>query len=143
MGIVGDKLRGPFWVPEAVKLTSNDYTAFLDEHLSQWLDDLSFSLRFKVIHDDAPPHAAMAPTSFLEFQAFVGESLMTWPPCSSDLNPIQHLRSVLKRRVYEGGEQFTSKDALCNKIVDVVRAINSCQIKQLTSLVDKRLFKLI
>ena len=49
VGIIGDKLCGPFWVPEAAKLTSNAYTAFLDKHLSPWLDNLLLSLRFKVV----------------------------------------------------------------------------------------------
>ena len=37
---------------------------------------------------------------------------MIWPPCSPDLNPIEHLWSILKRGVYKVGEQLTSKDAL-------------------------------
>ena len=68
---------------------------------------------------------------------------MTWPRCSPDLNPIKHLRSILKRGIYEGDEQFTSKSVICNKIVDVGRGITSFQTKQLTSSVDKGVFKLI
>ena len=74
-------------MPEAVKLISNAYAAFVDQHLSQRLDDFPLSLRFKVVfmhdnapsyamHDNAPSHA-MAPTSFKETQAFVGETLVT------------------------------------------------------------------
>ena len=131
MGIIGDKLCSPFWVPEAVNLTSNASTAFLDEHLSQRLDNLPLSLRLKIIfmHDSAPSHAAMATTTFLESQTFVGETFMIWPPCSPDLNPIEHLRSILKRGVYEGGEQLTLKDALWNGLVYVARAITWFQIK--------------
>ena len=55
------------------------------------------------MHDNVPSHAAMAPTSFLESQVFVGETFMTWPPCSPDLNLIEHLRSILEWGVYEGG----------------------------------------
>ena len=39
-GIIGDELIGLFRVPEGVKLTSKSYINFLDDHLSQWLDDL-------------------------------------------------------------------------------------------------------
>lgn len=144
-GIIGDKLCGPFRVPEGVKLTSNAYTAFLNENLLPWLDDLPLSRRFNIIfmHDNAPSHAARATTSFLGSQGFVGETLMSWPPCSPDLNPIEHLWSILKRGVYEGGKQFSSKDALWSKIVDVARSITPSQIKKLTSSVDKRLFNVI
>ena len=95
------------------------------------------------MHDNAPSHAARATTSFLGSQGFVGETLMFWPPCSPDLNPIEHLWSILKRGVYEGGKQFSSEDALWSKIVDVARTITPSQIKELTSSVDKRLFNVI
>ena len=104
---------------ETVKLTSNIYTAFLGEQLSQWPDDIPLSLRFKVVyvHDSILSHAAMAPTSFLESQAIVGETFMTWPPYSPDLSLIENILLILKRGAYEGGEQFTYKYALRNKIV--------------------------
>ena len=76
-----------------------------------------------------PSHAPMASTLFLESQAFVGEILMTWRPCSPDLNTIEYLT----RGLYERGEQFTSKDILWNKIVDIARSLTSFQMKQLTS----------
>ena len=75
--VIEDKLCGPFWVPEALELISIAYTAFLGEHLLQWLDDLTLSLRFKVVfmHDNTPSHAAMAPTSFLKSQTLVEKPL--------------------------------------------------------------------
>ena len=56
VGIIGDKLCDLFWVPRAVKFTSNAYTAFLGEHLSQWLDYVPLSLRFKDVfeHEQCP-----------------------------------------------------------------------------------------
>ena len=80
------------------------------------------------MNDNAQSYAAMAPTSFLESQVFVGKTLMSWPPCSPDLSPIEHLQSILKS-VYERGQQFVSNDALWKKIADVARTITSCQIK--------------
>ncbi|XP_076048296.1 uncharacterized protein LOC143029529 [Oratosquilla oratoria] len=128
-----------------VKLTSQAYISFLDEHLSPWLYDLPLLRRRQLIfmHDNAPSHAAKATTSFLASLGIKGETLMTWPPCSPDLNPIEQLWSILKREVYEGGQQFTSKDALWNKIVAVASTIKPSQIKRLTSSVDSRLLRVI
>ena len=39
-GIIGNELVGPCRVPEGVKLNSRSYINFLDDYLSQWLDDL-------------------------------------------------------------------------------------------------------
>lgn len=144
-GIVGDELLGPFRVPDSVKLTSQTYIQFLEEHLSPWLDDLPLLRRRRLtfMHDNAPSHAAKATKSYLESLWIKDETLMTWPPCSPDLNPIENFWSILKRGVYEGGRQFTSKDALWNKILEVSRTITPSQIKKLTSSVDNRLFKVI
>ena len=142
---MGDTLLGPFRVPEGVKLTSQAYIQFLDEHLSPWLYNLPLLRRRQLIfmHDNAPSHAAKATTSFLASLGIKDQTLMTWPPCSPDLNPIEQFWSILKRDVYEGGQQFTSKDALWNKIVEVARTITPSQISRLTSSVDSRLIKVI
>ena len=92
-GIIGKELVGPFRVPEAVKLASKSYTAFLNEHLTPWVDDLPLARRRNLIfmHDNAPSHAAKATTAILDTLCITGEHLMTWPPCSPDLNPIEQL----------------------------------------------------
>ncbi|MEM9078998.1 MAG: transposase [Bacteroidota bacterium] len=144
-GIIGDELVGPFRVPEGVKLTSKSYINFLDDHLSQWLDDLPLLRRSKMIfmHDNAPSHSAKATTAYLASIGIKGKSLMTWPPCSPDLNPIEQLWSILKRKVYEGGQQYNSKDVLWRKVEEAARAIRPSEIKKLTESMDKRLFKVI
>ncbi|XP_076044757.1 uncharacterized protein LOC143027362 [Oratosquilla oratoria] len=78
-GIIGDTLVGPFRVPEGVKLTSQAYISFLDEHLSPWLYDLPLLRRRQLIfmHANAPSHAAKATTSFLASLGIKGETLLT------------------------------------------------------------------
>ena len=144
-GIIGNTLIGPMRVPEGVKLTSQAYISFLDEHLSPWLDNLPLLRRRQLIfmHDNAPSHASKATASFLATLGIKGKALMTWPPCSPDLNPIEQLWSILKRNVYEGGRQFSSKDALWDKIVDAANIITPAQIHKLTSSVDSRLLRVV
>ena len=48
-GILGNKLVGLFRVPEGVNLTSQSYTAFLNEHLTPWIDDLPLARLFNLI----------------------------------------------------------------------------------------------
>ena len=54
---------------------------------------------------------------------------MVWPPSSPDLNPIEHVWAIIKRRVYADGRQFSSKDALWIAIEDAARSIPAYMIK--------------
>lgn len=144
-GIIGDELLGPFKVPDGLKITSKAYMKFLDDHLLQWLDGLPLSRRRRLVfmQDNAPSHSARATISYLETLGFKGRNLMTWPPASPDLNQIENLWSILKRKVYEGGAQFSSKDALWEKIQAVSRSIRPDTIRNLTESMDDRLFKVV
>ena len=144
-GIIGNTLIGPVRVPEGVKLTSQAYISFLDEYLSPWLDDLPLLRRQQLnfMHDNTPSHASKATTSFLATPGIKERTLMTWPPCSPDLNPIEQLWSILKRNVYTDGRQFTSKDDLWKKIIDAANTITPDQIHKLASSVDNRLIRVL
>ena len=49
----------------------------------------------------------------------------------------------MKKQVYEGGQQFKSKDVLWDEIVYVASIITPSQINRLTSSVDRRLLTVI
>ena len=68
---------------------------------------------------------------------------MDWPPQSPDLNPIENLWSIIKRKVYEKGRQFGKKKELWERILEVSSQIAPEVVKKLTSSVDGRLVKLI
>ncbi|CAI9716493.1 Hypothetical predicted protein [Octopus vulgaris] len=69
---------------------------------------------------------------------FSGGCLMKWLPCSPDLNPIENLWSVLKRRVYKDGRQFSSKVALWDAIVDAAQSVTQEDIITSTNSMDDR-----
>ena len=68
---------------------------------------------------------------------------MDWPPQSPDLNSIENLWSIIKRKVYEKGRQFGNKKELWERILEVSSQISPEVVKKLTSSVDGRLVKLI
>lgn len=144
-GIIGDELFGPIRVPEGVKLTSHTYCQFLKNVLEPWLEEIPLSLLSKLIymHDNAPSHAAKATTQYLESLGFKNETLMSWPPNSPDLNPIENMWSIVKRRVYADGKQYTSKEALWNAIKQETASIPRSVIGKLTDSVNERLFDVI
>ena len=144
-GIIGDKLVGPYRIPQGVKVTSAAYCQFLQEVFVPWLDDIPLStLRDLVfMHDNAPSHSARATQTFLGSLGIEGEKLMKWPPCSPDLNPIENFWAIIKRHIYADGRQFFSNEDLWEAIKVASESVPSSTIKNLTDSVDNRLFEVI
>ncbi len=68
---------------------------------------------------------------------------MVWPPSSPDLNPIENLWSILKRKIYEGGRQLASKPQLWEAILTSCKEIQAETLQKLTSSMDARIVKVI
>lgn len=113
-GIMGSSLLGPFRVDDGVKLNSEGYCAFLNEHFLTWFKSQRPQFRNKLVfmHDNAPSHASNHTKQWLSEQGLRNEKLMVWPPNSPDLNPIENFWSIVKQKVYKNGRQYSSKDGL-------------------------------
>ncbi len=64
---------------------------------------------------------------------------MEWPPYSPDLNPIENMWSIIKRKVYANGKQFSSKHELWNVFQAAAKDISADEVSKLTSSIDRRI----
>ncbi|KAJ1120314.1 hypothetical protein NDU88_008488 [Pleurodeles waltl] len=114
-GIIKDELVGPFRVEDGVKLNSQSYCQFLeDTFFKQWYRKKSASFKKNMVfmQDNAPSHASKYSTAWLARKGIKEGNLMTWPPCSPDLNPIENLWSIIKCEIYKEGKQYTSLNSV-------------------------------
>ena len=132
-------------MPDGVKMNSATYADFLKQNLVPWYRRQRVAFRRKIIfmQDNAPSHAVRFTIAYLQKVGFNNEKLMIWPASSPDLNPIENLWSILKRKLYSGGQQYRSKDDLWKGIRDAAESIEADEIQNLTKSVDGRLVDLL
>ena len=140
-GIINDTIVGPFRVPDGLKMNSQSYCNFLETNLVPWMETQTGDFIFQ--QDNAPSHASKFTTAWRETKRLTGDRFMEWPPNSPDLNPIENLWSVVKRKLYAGSRQFETKDQLWEAIKLACSQVDKETIKSLTSSVDRRLLKVI
>ena len=144
-GIVGNRIVGPFKVDSALKMNSEIYSQFLDDNFFKWyrVQSRKFKQNCVFMHDNAPAHASKYTTAYLQKKGISNNKIMNWPAQSPDLNPIENLWAIIKRRVYPGPKQYNSKAALWDAIKSVCAAITPEEIQNLTASMDNRLFTVI
>ena len=144
-GIFGSDIVEPFLAPDGVKMNSVNYCSFLEDNLLPWLNSQNDDIKHNLIvqQDNVPSHASWFTKARLSDQGIFDERLMDWPPRSTDLNPIENLWSIIKRKVYENGHQFSNKKDLRERIKEVSSQISPEEEQNLTFSVDRRLMDLI
>lgn len=142
-GIINDEVVGPIQVPDGVKLDSESYCELLEEGFFTWLDKQSSARKRKLIfqQDNAPSHASRFTKAYLKERGIKEDQIMTWPPNSADLNPIENYWAILKREIYKERRQFSSKNALWEAVQQAAKSIPSSVIKKLTASMDSRLLE--
>jgi hypothetical protein len=92
-------------------MNSNIYCDILKKNMIPSLRKLGCTAIFQ--HDNDPKHASKMTTAFLQKQKV---KVMKWPSMSPDLNPIEHLWGIFKRKVEE--RQVSTIHQLCDVIME-------------------------
>ncbi|CAB3986813.1 Hypothetical predicted protein [Paramuricea clavata] len=128
-------------------MNAQSYAKFLNDNFIPWYRKqrpASFKKKIIFMQDNAPSHAARYTISFLAKFGLKDEKLMIWPPASPGFNPIGNYWSgILKRVIYSGGQQYTTKDELWHGICQAARSIGANEVQKFTKSVDSRLLKIL
>jgi transposase len=121
------------------KMNSQDYQAVLQQHLVPYLYRKR-QTRFTYQQDNAAIHVSASSR-----QWFAGKNitLLDWPACSPDGNPIENLWGIMVRRVYGGHRVYQTKEELKTAIENVWNEIDLSIIHGLVSSMPNRIFQMI
>lgn len=111
-GNMGSDLVSLFSVPRGVKMTSAKYVEFLTAHLLPWYKRRTVPSGVKSFSCKTTHHSMLQKYHWgLGCYGHKGRK-NSWCGHHHPLNPIENLWSILQRKLYEGGWQFTSKQQL-------------------------------
>ena len=86
------------------------YVSMLDEALIEIADTL-YSDNWTLQQNNAPPHKAKSTRNLFSSNNI---KAMDWPPNSPDLNPIETLRAIMKKRL--GNEIIAKTDDIIPRV---------------------------
>ena len=109
------------------KVLSECYIPF---HQSQYI----------LMQDNATPHVSASTKMFLELHEI---SILEWPPCSPDCNPIENLQGILVRRLYDGVKCYENVGDLKEAIIAVWDSLEIDEVRKLVMSFPKRLIEVI
>lgn len=121
-----------YFLPPKTTMNSDRYMAMLDEKLFQFMD-LHGATHF--LQDGAPCHTSKKVMGFLKEKKI---AVMDWPGNSPDLNPIENLWSILKKKLKDD-HTITSIPKLQEAIKRLWVTLSSDLMRKLAHSMPKRL----
>jgi transposase len=119
-------------------MTGISYRDILDRNLKESARKLGILDDFVFQQDNDPKHTSRVVGSFLVES---GITTMIFPPCSPDLNPIEHLWSIVKRNLQ--GTVSRSRQELVDKVKRTWTEISIDQCRRLVESMPRRCMEVI
>lgn len=122
-------------------MKKEDYLQIIQSHLPDFVERSAYPEDEVIFQQDGDPkHTAKVVQNWLSGQKF---HLMKWPAQSPDLNPIENLWSILKRRLGQHNRAPTSIEELWNRVKSEWEAIPSEFKENLVESMPKRMKSVI
>lgn len=119
--------------------TSQHYTKTLEDNLKPFAELLG-GPQWEFQQDNASIHTAKHTKSWFNSQNM---TVLDWPACSPDLNPIENLWGIMCRKVYSNGRQYSSVQELKRSIEDAWYEIDPQIMQDLVSSMETRVYEVI
>ena len=127
---------GMRFLPKNVTMNTKEYLDTLEAHMLPWYQGRSNT---KFLQDGAPCHKSKKSMTWL---AENGVSVMDWPGNSPDLNPIENMWNLMKRRLEE--KQVTSVEMLKEEIINIwITEVSHEYCEKLARSMPRRLAKVV
>jgi transposase len=127
--------RGPIEVFKE-NMNSDKYIEILENKLIPFINESNNDLIYQ--HDNDSKHTSTKTKKFLKKTKI---SVLEWPSCSPDLNPIENLWKILKERVSK--RQSKNENEFANNIVDEWNKIDMNILKSLINSMPNRIREVI
>lgn len=121
------------------RMNSSKYNELLEDVLISFLDENSED-SFTFQQDNASIHVSKQSLEWFRQKQI---TVMEWPACSPDLNPIENLWGILASKVYENGRQFNTVIELKDCIKGSWGEIEPDVLKNLVDSMPRRVFETI
>lgn len=121
------------------KMKSEEYQEVLEENLLPYLHQFSeFDLIFQ--QDNASVHVSRSTKAFFEAH---NVTVLKWPACSPDLNPVENIWGWLVQQVYRDNTQYSSLGELRTAIEVAWAQITPDFLRNYWTSMNNRLFNVI
>lgn len=121
------------------KLNQWQYQQHLTNHLLPFLNDFGGD-KPVFQQDNCRCHITHSALQWLRERKI---PVMSWPPYSPDLNPIENIWGILARRVYAGGKQFNTIAELQAAVIHCWEGIEENLLQNLVNSMPDRIYQTI